>query len=174
MLTSEQILALFVVAFKAQYQVEHPGFRASTPTPTSVDQINNALGIILPGSFVEFARRCPAYTIIFASIGGDFDNDNHILNVNREFHGDDPHYRVPSWFVVFNTGHDGDCEGFDSRKRSADGEYPIVYWSALGGLDFDNTGWPVFHSFHEHLEHTITYYARNSDKVRAEEIIHGT
>jgi hypothetical protein len=165
MLTTEQLLGLFAMTF-------HGRSRDSIPTMRSVARINRELGIVLPSSFVEFAERCPGYTILFGSIGEDFDCGHHILNVNRLFHGDDPDCSVPKWFVMFNLGHDGDCEGFDSRKPGADGEYPVLYWDAGEGVTFDNARWPVYSRFHDYLEFTLTYYARTADKESAEKIIH--
>jgi hypothetical protein len=164
-LTIEQLLDLFAVAFA------HGHRRSSVPTAESVSRINRELGIVLPVSFVEFSRRCPGYSTLFASIGEDFNDAYHILNINRDFHGDEPHYRVPSWLVVFNHGHDEDCDGFDSRKLGADGEYPVVYWDASQGVGFDNARWPVFTRFNDYLEFTLTYHANISDKERAERII---
>ena len=46
-----------------------------------------------------------------------------------------------------------------------------MYWDASQGLEFDNTAWRKFHSFHEYLEHMIIHYATTSHKERAEQII---
>ena len=163
----DQLLRLFALAF--------PGDGGdSAPTAGSIARINRELGIILPASFVEFAERCPAYTSLFASIGEDLNSGYHILDVNREFHCDEPHYSVPKWFVVFNHGHDQDCDGFDSRRVGVDGEYPVMYWSALEGLTFNNAAWPVYSRFLDYLEFTLSYYARTTDRERAEKIIHST
>jgi hypothetical protein len=164
MLSTEQLLSLFSITFhRKEYH--------SPPTRKSVDQINSELGIVLPPRFVEFAERCPGYTSLFGSIGEDFDCGFHILNVNRLFHSDDPHYSVPRWFVVFNHGHDADCDGFDSRTRRADGEYPVIYWDASQGVAFDNARWPVYPSFQDYLEFTLTYFAQSADRERADKII---
>jgi hypothetical protein len=163
MLTIEQLIALHRL-----FAGEPPSPRATVPTEVSISKINHDLGIILPPAFVEFAQRCPSYwRVLFASIGEDFE----ILDINRSFHTDQLP-RVPPWFVVFDRGHDEDCQGFDSRQRRSDGEYPIVYWDASQGLDFDsNTAWRVFHRFHDYLEHMIIHYATTSHKERAEQII---
>jgi hypothetical protein len=165
MLSIEQLLSLFAMAFTREGG-------DSRPTIKSVDRINRELGIVLPASFIKFAERCPGYTSLFSSIGEDFDSAYHILNVNREFHSDEPHYSVPRWFVVFNHGHDEDCDGFDSRKSGADGEYPVMYWDASQGVAFDNARWPVYSHFQDYLEFTLTYHAKNADRERAERIIH--
>jgi hypothetical protein len=107
--------------------------------------------------------------VLFASIGEDYDDAYHILNINREFHANEPPC-VPAWLTVINHGHDEDCEGFDSRQRSGD-EYAVVYWDASQGLAFDNSSWRAFQSFHDHLDFTITHYAKARDKTRADEII---
>lgn len=165
MLSIEQLLRLFDVAFTSERC-------DSTPTLKSVARINRELGIVLPSRFIEFAQRCPGYTSLFSSIGEDFDSGLHILYVNREFHDDEPHYSVPRWFIVFNYGHDQDCDGFDSRKPGGDGEYPVMYWDASQGVAFDNSRWPVYPTFHDYLEFTLTYHAKNANRERAEEIIH--
>ena len=165
MLTLEQLIALHRI-----FTGDPPCLGETVPTEASILRIQSTLGIILPQSFIEFARQCPSYCCaLFASIGENYDDDCHILNINREFHSNEPP-RVPAWLIVINHGHDEDCDGFDSSQRRGD-EYSIVYWDASQGLAFDNSSWPAHQSFHDYLEFMIIHYARARDKTRADEII---
>lgn len=165
MLTHKQLIALYCL-----FTGDRSPPRATAPTESSISRINSTLGIILPQPFIEFARSCPSYCCgLFASIGEDFDDSDHILSINREFHtGEIP--CVPPWLTIINKGHDDDCEGFDTRHRKGN-EYSVVYWDASEGLKFDNSAWQVFHSFRDYLEFMVVYYAKTRDEKRAEQII---
>jgi hypothetical protein len=168
MLTLDQPVDLYAVGFSAGY----PGCRASAPTATSISHINSTLGIVLPPVFVAFAQKCPAYSgCYFTSIGEDYRNPRHILNENEEYHVRGPTWCVPSWLVVVTHIYDGDCEGLDSRRRNESGEYPVRYWDASEGLEFDNAGWPVFESFQDYLEQTIIMHAKLRDPKYVEKVI---
>jgi len=165
MLALEQLIALHGL-----FAGDLPNPLATVPTEASILHIQSTIGIILPQTFIEFARRCPSYcSVLFASIGEDYNDECHILNINRDFHSNKPPC-VPPWMVVFNHGRDGDCEGFDARQRCGD-EYSIVYWEASQGLAFDNSSWRVDKCFHDYLEFTVVYHAKARDRARAEEII---
>ena len=165
MLSLEQLIALH-----RTFAGEPVCPRVTAPTEASILHINRTLGIILPTSFIEFARHCPSYcSMLFASIGEDYDDDSHILSINHSFHRLGPPC-VPAWMTVFNHGHDEDCDGFDSRQRSGD-EYRIVYWDAAQGLKFDNLSWSAHTSFRDYLEFMITHYAKARDEKLAQQII---
>jgi hypothetical protein len=166
MLTLDQLVALHALGFS----VEYPGCRASAPSAASISRINHTLGIVLPHIFIEFAERCPAYSgSHFVSIGEDFENPRHILNLNEEFHVTEPPC-VPPWLIVVTHVYDGDCDGFDSRHHDDSGEYPFMHWDASSGLDYIS-GRP-FISCHNYLEQTIVTYARFKNKVATDKIIH--
>jgi hypothetical protein len=110
-------------------------FETSPPTPASIARINAELGIELPASLVDFARRSQKFGAWFCSLGEDYDNFLHILEMNRLFKarqrsGYKRWQRMPPHLVIFNHGHDDDCDCFDLRlPRSPQGEYWIAYWS---------------------------------------------
>ena len=168
MLTLDQLVDLYAVGFSAEY----PGCRASAPTAASISRINSTLGIVLPPIFIAFAQKCAAYGgSYFASIGEDYGNPCHILRVNEEFHARGARWCVPSWLIVVTHIYDGDCNGLDSRRRGESGEYPVVYWDASQGLEFDNAGWPVFQRFQDYLEQTIITQAKVRDPNYVEKVI---
>jgi hypothetical protein len=107
----------------------------SPPTAASIARINAELGIELPPTLVDFARRATKFGAWFCSLGEDYDNFTHILAMNRLFHaGQRGGYKrwrpMPKHLVIFNHGHDDDCDCFDLRlPRSPQGEYWISYWS---------------------------------------------
>jgi hypothetical protein len=53
---------------------------AAPATAESIERINRALNISLPGTLVRFAEDCPSYGTWFASIGADYDSYLHIWN----------------------------------------------------------------------------------------------
>jgi hypothetical protein len=100
----------------------------AAPTPASLARIERELGIELPGSLVELARRSACFGAWFASLG---DDEGDIVRLNRIWHREvEPHERMPAHLILINHGHDDDCDCFDlSRPRTAAGEYAIRYWS---------------------------------------------
>ncbi len=124
MMSPEQTFALFELLCGRK----HPG--AMPPTAESVATINRKLGISLPASFIAFARACPHYGAVYASIGDDYSNNNHIINLNEHFHHDGAQETagLPAWAILINHGHDGDCDCLDTRNfDAATGEYPVIY-----------------------------------------------
>ena len=120
----EQMFALFELLWGRDYN------SAAAPTAGSISAINNKLGISLPTSFITFANSCPNYGSIFASIGDDYSNPNHINNLNTTFHHEAPEQNrgLPPWAMVINHGHDGCCNCLDTRKFCKDtGEYALIY-----------------------------------------------
>jgi hypothetical protein len=169
MLTTQQLIQLL--------DLGSPGYRhrrgrpAPTPTAQSIARINRDLGIELPQSFVDFSRQCDCYDAYFNSIGEDYESDSHILTRNHVFHGDAEGYNapLPPHLILLNSGHDGDCECFDTRTRNPAGEYPILYWDAEGGPGSAPTR-PLL-TFSHYVEKIAIYLARAVDESRAEKII---
>ncbi len=101
--------------------------RAEAPTTVSVTDIENTLNIKLPKSIVEFAKRTKNYGNWLASIGPDFDNPSHILNINKELREEG---EIPVNFVAINVGYDEDYECIDIETYNPYiDEYLITYWA---------------------------------------------
>ena len=135
----------------------------SPATDSSVQHIQQKLGVELPPSLVRFSQKSKSYTRWFSRIGEDYDHPNHIVNMNHLFHEpdvDSPKAWLPEWFVMINLGYDGDCDGLDTRSRDPDtGEYPVLYWCYDEGRDFV-PGKPT--SFLGHLQGHLEFWC--SDK----------
>jgi SMI1 / KNR4 family (SUKH-1) len=168
MLTAKQLVQLFELGRTVYRQTRSKP--ALPPTDESITFINRELGIKLPQSFVDFARQCDCYGWYFNSIGEDYDSYWHILTRNRVFHTDAEGYTpLPGHLIIIDSGHDGDCNCFDTRVCESAGEYPIVYWDGEAGPDFvPSPGFPTFPDF---LEIVATYLARCVDAQRAAQII---
>lgn len=129
-------------------------YHAKPPTCESVAKIQSSLGITLPEIFIEFAKRCPRYGVWFASIGNDYDNHIHILKLNEIYHGTTSD-SLPAHLIMFNHGHDGDCDCFDISAKVADvNEYPLVYCSIPEDEDPSppTSVISIEKTFHEYLE----------------------
>lgn len=100
--------------------------KAKAPTKSSIKKITSILKVKLPDSFIEFANISKKYSIWFSSLGEDYDNPFHILNVNNLF---DNNLTLPKYLVAFNLGYDGDYDCFDTRSINELGEHPLVYYS---------------------------------------------
>ena len=98
------------------------GFRAAAATDASVERIARELGVRVPPLFARVAGECRVYGAWFASIGDDYDNPLHIIELNRALRT----MGLPSHLVMLNHGHDGDCDCWDTT-RTNEGEHPIVY-----------------------------------------------
>jgi hypothetical protein len=107
----------------------------------------------------------------FASIGEDFENPMHILNLNRIFHTEpgDGYMPLPEPLVLINHGHDGDCDCIDTRVQNAEGEYSIIYWDCQASSSFVPT--ELFASYPLYLESIATDMARSYDESRAAKIL---
>lgn len=84
-------------------------FASRPPTPASVRRIEAETGLTLPPLFVEIAAACPSYGGWFGSIGEDFESQNHLLVINRQWH----EAALPPRYVMLNHGHDGYCDAWD-------------------------------------------------------------
>ena len=102
---------------------------ALAPTEESIKFIQNALGIELPASLIEFARCSEHYGDWLASLGPDFDSQTHILNINKEWRSEvEESMRLPSEYVIINVGYDEDFDCLDLSTFDKDtGEYFIAY-----------------------------------------------
>ena len=142
----EKIAAWKATKYKP-YQAMYP---CRPPTESSIGRIEQALGIILPATFIEFSRLVPNYGSWFGSIGDDFDSWMHIVELNKTFHeADEDSIALPDEFIMINHGHDGHCDCFDRTKRSTTNEYPIYY------LNVESPKEPklMATTFHDYLEH---------------------
>ncbi len=172
MIPFEIVSELFRISNKAW------DWRVCPPTANSIDRIEHELGLKLPGDYVRIARECPCYGTWLAGIGEDFDNGLHILQLNRLFKsqtedGDDAYLPLPSRYVLFNHGHDGDCDCWDTQETVETGEHPIVYID----LDADELipGPVRYRGFREYIEqyalHQAPRVSDRSDRRRAKRII---
>ena len=140
------------------------------PTAASIARINAELGIALPPTLIDFARRSQRFGAWFSGLGEDYDNPLHILAMNREFHkrqrSGDRHWRpMPKHLVIFNHGHDDDCDCFDLRlPPSEQGEYWISYWSP--GED-DRS---LADNFPDYLDHHLLAWGGGLGKAKREQL----
>lgn len=141
-----------------------PGPWATAPAPTadSISRIDRHLGVRIPEDFVRLASACPSYGSWFASIGDDFDRGLHITKLNQLFHdasqlhdeGNGP--ALAGHLIMLNHGHDGDCDCWDTTRRTATGEHPIVYVR----LDAQEPSGAEFGSFRAYAEQLTLRHAR--------------
>ena len=80
-------------------------FRVAPPTPQSIRRAEAELAIMLPPLYIDLASGCKAFGAKFSGIGEDYDAQFHILGVRNHFR----EMGLPSHYVMFNHGHDGDC-----------------------------------------------------------------
>ena len=78
------------------------------------------LTIELPPLFIEVAAVLSAYGGWFNSIGDDYENNYHILDMNASLYSGG----LPSRYVLLNHGHDGDCDAWDLEASPIGGEPP--------------------------------------------------
>ena len=145
-------------------------FEVAPPTRASIARINAGLGIELPPTLIDFAQRATKFGAWFASLGEDFDNPLHILALNREYRvrqrkGDRYWRPMPRHLVMFNHGHDDDCDCFDLRlPRSPQGEYWTTYWSP--GED-DRT---IADNFPDYLDQQLLAWGDHLHKKQREQL----
>jgi hypothetical protein len=83
--------------------------------------------------------------------------------LNRLFHDGKQLYEgkdgpvLPPHLIMFNHGHDGNGDGWETRVTEASGEYPIVYFC----LDAPTTEPEEikFQSFRAYAKHFALHYA---------------
>ena len=165
-LTNDQLVDLFTLGATPWAGA----FRVAPPTAASVRRINATLKIELPDAFVAFADKCADYGVWFAGIGKDYDNPLHILRLNQSFHagGDSEPNNLPDWLVLFNHGHDGDCDCFDLRTRTPTGEHPLLYYSVSESSQPQPPFEPITlaPNFHDYLTALATRMAKDEERNR--------
>jgi len=123
---SNPVLPFDVLIELLRYSFEPWGssgrYPATPPTPKSIEHIHRETGVVIPELLVRVAEACPSYGGWFGSIGEDYGSGNHLLQHNWHWHN----VGLPSRYVIFNHGHDGDCDCWDTSGQFA-GEYPIMY-----------------------------------------------
>jgi hypothetical protein len=125
------------------------------PTNESVRRINAELGITLPPLFIEMAAACSSYGGWFNSIGDDFDSHLHILKMNSMFREEG----LPPRYVLFNHGHDGDCDAWDTEALPSADELPIFYFDYdCERRDFSGLR-PMASSFADYLDEFVRTHA---------------
>ena len=80
-MTWEQLVEAFAVINEPYAKA----YVAAPPTAESIERINQAFNISLPGTLVRFAEDGPSYGTWFASIGADYDSYLHTWNGTRRF-----------------------------------------------------------------------------------------
>jgi hypothetical protein len=84
------------------------------PVNVSQAEAEQELGIQLPRSYLAFVEALQA-------------SDLPLEDVVEGYH-DDAYPSWPEYLVPFFHDGMGNCYAFDTRCRSPEGEYPIVYW----------------------------------------------
>ena len=133
------------------------------PTDASVRRVQDELGVRLPPLLVEAASACPSYGGWFGSIGDDFDSHNHTLAINRLFRSEG----LPPRYVMFNRGHDGDVDAWDTAvSPTTGGELPIVYFSFDGERPPPTVRalTPTFALFAEYIDDFVRTHAVSSPR----------
>lgn len=108
----------------AYHRLQHP-----RPTPFSIRRINEHFQMTLPASFLQFVRSWRSSGNWFAGLGSDYDSPFHIIRINSFWRRRRRTRRIPHNLVIFNRGHDEDCDCFNLDVYDpASGEYEIRYW----------------------------------------------
>lgn len=137
----------------------------SAPTPDSIATIERDLGFQIPGELVRFANLCPSYSSWFASIGEDYDNSTHILQVNREFHGFEVN-ALPQDLVMINHGYDRDCDCYDITNRDEEGRFSICYCglSENTAVDLPVTKRHISFFLSEYVDQHLSFWEKHRRK----------
>ena len=108
------------------------------PTRESIDKIQEHFGVMLPKSFIEFAKKSKNYDCWFTSIGEDYQSYNHIIRVNSRYKNmrrrKSGHWVniKPDNFLVIHSDYHDVCLCLNSdKKNESDGEYEMQYWFYL-------------------------------------------
>jgi hypothetical protein len=102
---------------------------APAPTPEQVRDSEARLDARFPPSFLEFLReagacRLPLWQTYW--VGDEALGPRHIVSANEaQRNSKSP---LPCFLVAFHNNGCGDQLCFDTRQRSAEGEYPVVFW----------------------------------------------
>jgi hypothetical protein len=98
------------------------------PTPEQIRDAEHKLGIQFPPSFLRFLREAGDCQLPFWQtywVGGASLGCRNIVLANKEERTTDT--PLPRFLVAFHNNGCGDQLCFDTRERSPDGEYPIVF-----------------------------------------------
>ena len=173
-MTWEQLVAVFAVINEPYAKA----YVATPPTAESIERINRALNISLPGSLVRFAEDCPSYGTWFASIGADYDSYLHILELNKAFRaegdfGNDGKLLppLPKDLVLINHGHDGDCDCLEMGTYNEQArEFRLRHWNQISG-QLSNLMWPTFREYFEWHVGNWRKHATNEIRSHVEKIL---
>ncbi len=108
------------------------------PSKNEVEKVENALGVKLPPSFIEFWMKTKWNYISkmgmeFCSISTESNNNQtSIIEYNNELRSKEEYlYPLPHFLIAFNISAaiDEDYSCFDTRFQDVNGEYPIVYYA---------------------------------------------
>lgn len=115
--------------------------------PPSLQQIRDAeqkLGIQFPPSFLRFLQEAGDCQLPFWEtywVGDDLLRWRNIVAANEaERNTDVP---LPRFLVAFHNNGCGDQLCFDTRQRSPEGEYSIVFWDHEATVEENLAGLPV-------------------------------
>ncbi|HEX7862322.1 MAG TPA: SMI1/KNR4 family protein [Verrucomicrobiae bacterium] len=166
MLPFEAIAELFEIVTSERSQ--WPWARGKPPSAASVRQIEVSLGIRIPDEFQRLAATCPSYASWLASIGDDFASEVHLLKLNQLYHAnileEDGYAPLPEHYVMLNHGYDGDCDCWDTRVVTEEGEHPIVYVSVDNEV---TTIGKRFETFREYAKSYVLSRAADAPDPRA-------
>ncbi len=101
---------------------------APAPTLAQIRDAESRLETRFPPSFLEFLREAGACQLPFWQtywVGDESLGPRHIAVANE---AERKALRLPCYLVAFHNNGCGDQLCFDTRQRSADGEYPVVFW----------------------------------------------
>ncbi|HQR08219.1 MAG TPA: SMI1/KNR4 family protein [Gemmatales bacterium] len=96
-----------------------------SPTTDSIAHIQAVTGVTIPELYIRYASETPNGLDLW-TLGDDFDERGHILCQNRYWHEEDG---LPEKYIIFNSGHDGDCYCWDREEKSLDCEQCIYHVS---------------------------------------------
>ena len=108
------------------------------PSDEAIVRAETALSIRFPSSFVSFMRETRTMRLPvcarFYWIGDESLGTENIIAANRQEH-EETSSSLPHFLVAFYNDGMGNQVCFDTRHRSDDGEYPIVFWDHELGTD---------------------------------------
>jgi hypothetical protein len=137
---------------------------AAPPTRSSIKKIDDSLGVRIPDAYVQVATACPNYGAYLNGIGEDYDHEVHMLRLTHWFRSG-PVPPLPEYYVLISHGHDGDCDCWDTREKTASGEHPIVGVSlqeAYGDTPPTVQTTDIrYSSFTDYLLSIVVYYGRD-------------
>lgn len=131
--TIHEAIELLKLASIAEPRASRP------PTPEELAATESYLGAPLPPSFKVFLAKAGCYKLRFWEtfwVGDDSLGYRNIIEANRSEREDaDP--ALPPFLITFRNNGMGDQLCFDTRSKSATGEYPVVLWDHESPADED-------------------------------------